>query len=283
MGNSSGPLNVPVVDPTKSATEYVKEIISSETSATEDVQSDGGEANTAPNLSTDESSLTLGSVKKLMEILCDEAGFLVEEKLNKLLLPLQSDERSLIKLDAIFKALNIDTEDDVKKLSAFFQKFGATATESNIESGESVTSEDKEVEQLDLDGDTDGSSIHHNQVLEILRAFVKDHIIPVKEVQKSSGNALPGSLSRDSSHDKAFWESMSTVIDDRKLQMWDALLEALTKYHKTLQERAVRIRETDALRQQNAELRMLLHQYISSKVNQELEIPPTRVLQLEYN
>lgn len=49
----------------------------------------------------------------------------------------------------------------------------------------------------------------------------------------------------------------------------------------TLHERAKLITETDGLRQQNAELRMLLHQYINSRVNQELEIPPTRILNLE--
>jgi len=275
---SNGPLNVPHVDPTKTATAYVKELIASDQAST--ATSEDKEAEASPA----ESSLTLGSVKKLLEILCDEAGFLVEEKLNKLLLPLQSDERSLIKLDAIFKALNIDTEEDVKKLSAFFQKFDTKATPvgNDVDDG-SLTSEDKEVQQLDLGGVTEGISIHHNQVLEILREFVKEHIIPVKEVQKTTASTLQGSLSRDSTHDAAFWESMSSVIDDRKLQMWEALIEALTKYHTTLTERAVRIRETDALRQQNAELRMLLHQYISSKVNQELEIPPTRVLQLEYN
>lgn len=49
----------------------------------------------------------------------------------------------------------------------------------------------------------------------------------------------------------------------------------------TLKTRANLLTETDALRTQNAELRMLLHQYINSKVNAELEIPPTRVLQLD--
>ncbi|KAJ8321909.1 hypothetical protein KUTeg_000380 [Tegillarca granosa] len=53
--------------------------------------------------------------------------------------------------------------------------------------------------------------------------------------------------------------------------------------NETLTSRSSLINETDALRQQNAELRMLLHQYVNSKVNAELEIPPTRVLQLEMN
>ena len=78
-----------------------------------------------------------------MEILCDEGGFLVEEKLRKLLQPLKSGEKSLIKLDAIFKvkinksneyfhysrdlkcylqSLQVTTEEDVKKLTKFFIK-----------------------------------------------------------------------------------------------------------------------------------------------------------------
>ena len=63
------------------------------------------------------------------------------------------------------------------------------------------------------------------------------------------------------------------------------ILIKLHKFHcsETLQSRAQLIQETDGLSQQNAELRMLLHQYVNSKVNQELEIPPTRVLQLELN
>ena len=63
--------------------------------------------------------------------------------------------------------------------------------------------------------------------------------------------------------------------------MWEGLHYALDKYHTLLQKRANSISETDALRQQNMELRMLLQQYISSKVNQELVIPPTRLMQNE--
>ena len=42
-------------------------------------------------------------IRKLLEVICDEGGFLVEDKLKKLLVPLQNGEKSLIKMDAIFK------------------------------------------------------------------------------------------------------------------------------------------------------------------------------------
>ena len=38
------------------------------------------------------------------------------------------------------------------------------------------------------------------------------------------------------------------------------------------------IGETDSLRQQNMELRLLLHQYMHARINQELEIPPSLVV-----
>ena len=40
------------------------------------------------------------------------------------------------------------------------------------------------------------------------------------------------------------------------------------------------IAETDSLRQQNMELRLLLHQYMHARINQELEIPPSLVVPL---
>lgn len=68
------------------------------------------------------------TAKRMMELLCNEAGFLVEEKLNKLLNPLQRNEQSLMKLDAIFKALRIETLDDIKRLTSYFVKT-TTSTE----------------------------------------------------------------------------------------------------------------------------------------------------------
>ena len=46
--------------------------------------------------------------------------FLVEQKLLSLLEPLDKNDQSMVKIDSIFKALNVETEDDVKLLAQYF-------------------------------------------------------------------------------------------------------------------------------------------------------------------
>ena len=221
--------------------------------------------------------LSAGAIKKVLELLCDEAGFLVEEKLNKLLRPLEDEERSLIKLDAIFKALSIESEEDINKLAAYFNQFKDQGTGMETRSGSSL---DQEVAMAMETVD----HIHPNEVLKILKAFVHEHVKPAGDTIKAKGTLNMTSITeRDASGDEKYWNSMADIIPAEKLKMWDALTHALEKYHRVLTERDIRLKETESLKQQNAELRMLLHQYITSEVNRELEIPPTRVLQLEYS
>lgn len=60
-------------------------------------------------------------------------------------------------------------------------------------------------------------------------------------------------------------------------------LKGLDQYHSALQARSKLIQETDGLRQQNMELRMLLQQYMHARINYELEIPPTLMLPIMTN
>ncbi|XP_060564284.1 dynein regulatory complex protein 1-like [Ruditapes philippinarum] len=244
------------------------------------------------------------TIKQILELLCDESGFLVESKLNKLLAPLEKDEQSLMKLDAIFNALNIDTEEDIHLLASYFmhlkgkpeQEDGEGEKKEDEESKTAYTEsgdmDDIELEILKLtgkEGDADSSKsetvelIHGNEVLKALRSFVDDNRKPQREKGKTSQFKIKSLEERDDSGDSEYWAKYAQVISQKKERLWDALLEGLEKYSECLNSRSGLITETDALRQQNAELRMLLHQYVNSKVNAELEVPPTRVLQLEMN
>ncbi|CAH1776094.1 unnamed protein product [Owenia fusiformis] len=311
-----------------SASQIIQEVMS----ATMSEKDDGSESGDGAMKSGIVSKLSPQVIKSILELLCDESGFLVESKLNKLLAPLDRDEQSLMKLDAIFSALGVETEDDIHLLAKYFmlleeqKQQGKTSTEpqetedgplaasqsvsgkeaglprgtpqSSMRDGESQAGEfediDDELRRV-LDKEEAGSTprslrsgggtdlIHPNEVTKALRQFVEDNRKQPKSNKIAAQFKITGAEDRDDKNDTQYWEQYPQVVTKGKERLWDALVEGLEKYSDTLTARSNLIKETDGLRQQNAELRMLLHQYVHSKVNQELEIPPTRVLQLEMN
>ncbi|XP_007191344.2 dynein regulatory complex protein 1 isoform X3 [Balaenoptera acutorostrata] len=228
------------------------------------------------------------TTRKILMLLCDESGFLVESKLLSLLLPLDKSECYLLKLDAIFSALGIESEDDLYKLVNFFLKYQAHHSPPSQERTSLVSP----LEKLDPQGEKEGSLvdrepqekqpppsprlIHPNDVLKILEAFVtglrkpRDFRAPVKLLK----------VVRDDSKDSAYWKALTTVIPATTLNLWDALYTALEKYHLVLTQRAELLIENSSLERQNTELQQLLQQYLDSKINSELQVPPTQVFRV---
>ena len=68
------------------------------------------------------------------------------------------------------------------------------------------------------------------------------------------------------------------ALQDDHEKVADALLMGLEKYHSVLESRRSLIQETGQLKQQNTELKLLLHQYMHAKINKELEVPPTHMM-----
>ncbi|XP_037749676.1 dynein regulatory complex protein 1 isoform X2 [Chelonia mydas] len=235
------------------------------------------------------------SVKHILELLCDESGFLIESKLLGLLQPLERHERSLMRLDSIFAALEIDNEDDVYTLVDFFLKFKAQQVVSS-QSKEWAVEEGPEDFPVDAAKDDGGSAalkeegtahqssaaslssllFHHDDVLKALKAFVRDF----QKSRDKRPQVKKVMEERDNSKDSEYWEALAHVIPESKLKVWDALEAALEKYYSVLSQRSKLLTDLDELQQQNTELHMLLHQYLTSKVNQELLIPPTHVVEL---
>ncbi|XP_053057099.1 dynein regulatory complex protein 1 isoform X2 [Acinonyx jubatus] len=233
--------------------------------------------------------VSMKTTRKILMLLCDESGFLIESKLLSLLCPLEKSECYLLKLDAIFSALGIESEDDLYKLVNFFLKYRVHHSPSSQERTSPMSALDPG-EQTDLERQKEGSLvggepeekevpssptlIHPNDVLKILEAFVmglrkpRDPPAPVKVVK----------YVRDTSKDSAYWEALATVLPYATQNLWDALYTALEKYHLVLTQRAKLLIENNSLEKQNTELQMLLQQYLDSKINSELHVPPTQVL-----
>jgi dynein regulatory complex protein 1 len=263
-------------------------------------------------------------IKQILELICDESGFLIESKLLTLLAPLNPCEQMLMKLDAIFVAMGVESEEDVQTLTRYFLKFRSTDNNKLVppvpspQTGDAADEpmqmgidadicdelNDSCVSKLQDDRDTTGATVGSsvadntdivsdkagsqpelvsaNDVLKALRAFVEENNRQrsSQKSQMSSQFTIVNVNERDDSEDAAYWANYQHIVTDEKEKVWDALIYSFDKYYEVLTARAKLLEETDSLRQQNAELRLLLHQYVNSKVNQELEVPPTRILQL---
>lgn len=112
--NNIGPIDATKIP--KPSIDVVREILIDENE--NDNDNDNDDEN-SPKQSSSQKLSNL-SMKSILELLCDEGEFLVEPKLLALLEPLESNEKSLIKLDAIFRALKIENEDDIKIMAKHF-------------------------------------------------------------------------------------------------------------------------------------------------------------------
>jgi dynein regulatory complex protein 1 len=193
------------------------------------------------------------NIKRMLELLSNEAGFLVESKIRTLLDSLPVEEQSLLKIDSILKVLGVEGAVDVEKLLSFFLA-------------------DADNHEL----------IHPNDAIKAIKAFVEEH-----QAEGGDGIKLAKRSTKEPGHEgtrreeREFWARMSSVISDKTYRVWNALERAMQKYHQLLTNRGSLIGEVGDLQQQNDELKALLNQYLSSKINEDLHVPPTQVIKLE--
>ncbi|KFW64146.1 Dynein regulatory complex protein 1, partial [Pygoscelis adeliae] len=284
---------------------------------------EGGKGNTAKveDRVTPLRNISKKTAKRILELVSDESGFLIESKLLRPLRALGRHERTLMKLDSIFAALEIDSEDDLYQLVDFFLKYkaqevavsqvGAPGTavgraqqsqgsrkggaehllntqgrqrggpacgedvrdpaEAREDSG-SGAQRDELKPPRSSPGSTPSVDMHADDVLRILKAFVRDF----HKLREKDGSAKEVPQVRDSSKDGEYWEALAHVIPEPTLKLWDALAVALEEYYEVLTRRASLLAEAAVLRQQNSELFLLLEAYVSSGVNSKLPSPPTQ-------
>ncbi|EHB18910.1 hypothetical protein GW7_17036, partial [Heterocephalus glaber] len=289
--NNVGPISQ---QPQKSATQIVEEVLRQ----TE-------EASSHPESYLDlPKQISAKTTKKILMLLCDESGFLIESKLLSLLLPLEKTECYLLRLDAIFSALGIESEDDLYKLVNFFLKYQAhhgspsqvklsmrTAVEQSSLSSAvpraSLAPGSQPAEETWLEEGDGGEQeeqaapasprlIHPNDVLKVLEAFITG----LRKPRNFRAPLTVGEDVRDDSKDSEYWEALSTVLPPARQNLWDALYAALERYNLVLTQRAKLLVENESLEQQNTELQSLLKQHLHSKINSELQVPPTQVFRV---
>lgn len=140
-------------------------------------------------------------VKAVLQLLCTESSFLIESKLIRLLAPLEEEERMLMKLDSIFNAIGIETEEDIHQLVEHFIR------EASDEAQEGAP-----------------VLIHPNEVPAAIRTFVE---LCQGADKASSALSKSSLLGRDYTEllSGQFWEQMTKVLPENHERVWSALLE----------------------------------------------------------
>lgn len=194
--------------------------------------------------------------KAMLELVCQEGGFLVEERLRNDMSKLTPEAQRLLQVDSIFRALSISNSEDVDRLYTFL-KAGV-----DQETGQDVL-------------------VHPNDCMARLKRFVEEQATlgRTAKTAKAAGGAAKAEAEEKARADRLqYWEQMKGIVPEKTMRVYGALLTSMQKYNDELQGRRDLISETQSLQQQNTELKALLHQYLNSQVNQELYIPPTQVM-----
>ncbi|KAM9840246.1 dynein regulatory complex protein 1 [Aulostomus maculatus] len=197
--------------------------------------------------SESEEKISTETMKKLMELLCDESGFLLEDKLLQLLATTETDKQTLVKLGSLLHSLGLE-EEDLPKLADFLLKFKHQEAE---QTEVDIYPESAEGGETSSGSSLTSNLIHPNHVLPALKSFLRHR-------RRSSASRQPSSWS--AKEQETYWKSVGNIISEDRIKLWDAAEKTLRKYLSVLTEISDIIPETQRLKQQNAELRRLLQQ-----------------------
>lgn len=206
---------------------------------------------------------TTTKVKKVLDLIKEETQFLLDLKVREQLQDLPPEQRDVLQLDALLRYIGVEGQEDVDLLVQVFYH-----------------GQDEDDEALMVDAD---------DVLNLLKAFIQEKdnlriadVAPDKKkknrTQQVGNESEADRKARRRREERKFWERMGHVIPDMNYRVWKALEVFLARYYELLQKRSKAIDSAVAMQKQNEELKALLDQYLGSKVNEELQVPPTHVI-----
>lgn len=230
--------------------------------------------------------IAAAKVKKMLSMLANEAGFLVDAKLRKALEDMDEDKGAVVRADALLKALGVETQADVEKLLAYFFSDVDLPLGDDEEQNELI-----QLKSLDL-------CIKPDNVISVIKQFIQDRsdrsdrsdsdlrsggkkVSAATAMEQAAHDAEEARRERNRREEREFWERMANVIPDKTYRVWGALEKGLLNYNDVLKGRSDTIEAVGQLELQNRELKSLLSQYLGARVNDDLIVPPTQMIRVE--
>ena len=183
-------------------------------------------------------------LSKIFDLLTNELGFVVDQKVFEMCNRLEPGEAKLVKLDAILEELGAKSEEDIQALIPFFV--------------------DAEAEDLDEE-----YWISHEVVVKAVREYVEEQ--QRKKARQLSRANISMSVEEQQraaqrQEERDFWQRQESALGPKTQRVWNGLERGLKRYNKILEERAELMRTNEALKNQNEELRNLLNMYLTTGV-----------------
>lgn len=199
---------------------------------------------------------------ELVQLLCDEAGFLVESRVQRACEELGEDERQRVKVKAILQALGVTSSRSLEALQEALAPSGDLVTPDQVVPALRIVLKQLSESQASTSG---------KQNVQKQRQDHQQFESP--QLQQS---AMPkSSKAQRAKQRKDFWDNLAEVVDARGERVWASLHRALEKYSDMLGRRSEEVSRVEQLQQQNNELRSLLSSYVSSSINNHLQVPPS--------
>ena len=194
------------------------------------------------------------SVKRMLLTLIEKADFLVEEDLNALMGVLPDKDKLLLKVDSILGALGVREEKDIEKIFHHLTQNG-----DEVQFTREVDAGTKDVMT---------AAEKRSKILKIIREYVEEpessQRSHLKQKALQGGDdtvkTTPGPLQPDK--EGGLWDELRESLEEFKSPDRAHLKKLLTEYKDTLLARSDLMKRNDVLRSQNAQLRLLLKDYL---------------------
>ncbi|EDV34413.1 uncharacterized protein Dana_GF21304 [Drosophila ananassae] len=236
---------------------------------------------------------SLRLMRNLIRKLSDRGGFLIEERLLKILEPYSEEDKCLVRIDNIFAALRIRHLRDVKELTKVFMPYTycpncqpqglsprkcaevfmkdqkPNRLHNQPEGGEQQQQQDSDRNEVFLNKREEAAKKCHNHYL-VMEPALCLHAMNLftSKMHKQMYEHEPGSnmnavnlIQISDTQIRDFWRQFSACFPASKCKLWKTLEHGLNHYVEVLKMRVQYDAEVVFLRRQNEELRHLLQKF----------------------
>jgi len=222
-------------------------------------------------------------IRGMLKLLSSEAGFLINPEVQKSLESLPLENSKLEAAETMLKVLGVKSEEKMAALVKYFFQNDRTAR--LLAAGDVDAVEEAEAE-LNLHNAPEDvgelrDMISPEDVINAVRTYIEDVSADAPPMSAPGGKDDDRVGQKRLNSMRNFWVQLSNVVNDDSVEVWKQLESNFLSLKDLLQKRASAVAEVDSLNTRNADLKILLNQYLGdASVNRGLQVPPAQVMRV---